>query len=67
MDSAKQQRDKVDAKLQGYSSDASKKIEEVGKATGKQINSAIDKFDKSVEKGAEKSKSWVSGWFGGGK
>ncbi|KAK2603691.1 hypothetical protein QQS21_004165 [Conoideocrella luteorostrata] len=27
---------------------------------------AVDKFDKSVENGAAKAKSGISGWFGGG-
>ena len=43
--------------------DAEKKAEEYKQRTGKELNQAIDKFDKTVEDGAAKAKSGVSGWF----
>jgi len=62
---AKDSTHKVDAKLEGYRTDAGKKIDEYRRETGDTLNKAVDKFDKSVEKGAAQSKSWISGWFGG--
>jgi hypothetical protein len=37
----------------------------VSSKTGSQINTAIDKFDKTVEDKAAKAKSGISSWFGG--
>jgi transcription initiation factor IIF auxiliary subunit len=54
---------KVDAKLEDYRASAEKKIDTYRKETGSKLTSAVDQFDKSVEKGAAKSKSWLSGWF----
>jgi len=63
--SAKDKTHKVDAKLESYRADAGKKLQEVRSETGTQLSKAVDNFDKSVEKGAAQSKSWISGWFGG--
>jgi hypothetical protein len=62
---AKDTTHKVDAKLESYRADADKKLGEYRQKTGEQLGKAVDKFDKSVEKGAAESKSWISGWFGG--
>jgi hypothetical protein len=64
---AKDTTHKVDSKLESYRANAEKKIDEYRKDTGAKVNSAIDSFDKNVEQGASKSKSWVSGWFGSSK
>lgn len=56
---------KADARAREIGNDASKKFEEYKKETGKELNSAVDKFDKSVSEGATKSKSWIGSWFGG--
>ncbi len=45
--------------------EAEARAKEVGQKTGTQINSAIDKFDKTVEDKAAKAKSGISSWFGG--
>jgi len=62
---AKDTTHKVDAKLESYRAEGGKKLDEYRRETGDTLNKAVDKFDKSVEKGASQSKSWVSGWFGG--
>jgi len=62
---AKAQANKADAKIQEFSSDAQKKLEQARKDTGATLNSAVDKFDKNVTEGAAKSKSWIGGMFGG--
>ncbi|KAF2634713.1 hypothetical protein P280DRAFT_554354 [Massarina eburnea CBS 473.64] len=54
----------VDRKLDQYRNDASQKLEDVRQTTGKDLNAAVDKFDKSVTEGASKSKSWIGSWFG---
>jgi hypothetical protein len=63
--SAKDTGHKVDAKLDAYRAEAGKKLDDYRKETGDALNKAVDQFDKSVEKGASQSKSWISGWFGG--
>lgn len=45
--------------------DAEAKAKEYRLKTGKELNNAIDKFDKTVEDGAAKAKSGISSWFGG--
>jgi hypothetical protein len=47
--------------------DAEKKFETARKETGDKLTAAVDKFDKSVEKGASQTKGWLGGWFGGSK
>jgi vacuolar-type H+-ATPase subunit H len=46
-------------------SDAEVKAKEYKDKTGKELNSAIDKFDNTVEKKAAEAKSGISSWFGG--
>jgi vacuolar-type H+-ATPase subunit H len=46
-------------------SDAEARAKDLSQKTGKEINSAIDKFDKTVEEKAAKAKSGISSWFGG--
>ncbi|KAF2477097.1 uncharacterized protein BDR25DRAFT_251670 [Lindgomyces ingoldianus] len=64
VDSAKATANKVDAKLDAYRQDATRKFEEARKETGKELNSAVDKFDKTVTEKAGQSKSWLGSWFG---
>jgi len=45
--------------------DAQAKADELRKDTAKQLNTAIDKLDKTVEKKASEAKSGISSWFGG--
>lgn len=47
--------------------DAEARAKEYKEKTGKELNQAIDKFDKTVEDKAAQAKSGISGWFGGGK
>ena len=54
--------------------DAQSKLQEAKSAasdytgkTGKELNKAIDNFDKTVEKKSSEAKSGISGWFGGSK
>ena len=46
-------------------SDAEAKAKEYKDKTGKELNTAIDKFDKTVEEKAAQAKSGLSSWFGG--
>ena len=41
------------------------KARELSQKAGKDLNGAIDKFDKTVEDKAAKAKSGISSWFGG--
>ena len=61
---AKATANKVDAKLEGYRTNAEKKLDEYRKEAGKDLTSAVDKFDKTVEQKAAQSKSWIGSWFG---
>jgi len=54
---------KIDSKLESYRASAEQKIDGARKEIGKDLTAAVDSFDKNVEKGASKSKSWISGWF----
>lgn len=75
--SVKSKANELDSTVNKYTADAEKRFESARKEAGKDMNNAIDKFDKSVESGAaqfsnkvsetaEKAKS--SSWFGfGGK
>ena len=47
--------------------DAEARAKDLSAKTGNQINSAIDKFDKTVEDKAAKAKSGISSWFGSSK
>lgn len=47
--------------------DAENKAQEYQQKTGKELNKAIDKFDKTVEDKASQAKGGISSWFGGGK
>ncbi|KAF1981328.1 hypothetical protein K402DRAFT_342639 [Aulographum hederae CBS 113979] len=62
---AKAKTQEVDATAARYQKDAGKILEQYKKETGKDVTAAIDKFDKTVEEGAAKSKSWAGSWFGG--
>ncbi|KAK5276225.1 hypothetical protein LTR40_011900, partial [Exophiala xenobiotica] len=57
--------DRASADAKAKFAEAEAKAKEMGQKTGTQINSAIDKFDKTVEKEAAKAKSGISSWFGG--
>ena len=45
---AKKATSDIDAKLEQYRKDAEKKVDAFSKDAGKELNSAVDKFDKSV-------------------
>ncbi|KAB2572197.1 hypothetical protein BFW01_g3187 [Lasiodiplodia theobromae] len=60
---AKATTSKIDEKLEAYRAQADKKIGEVSSQTAKELHSAVDKFDKTVEDKTAQSKSWLSGWF----
>ncbi|KAF2726260.1 hypothetical protein K431DRAFT_308677 [Polychaeton citri CBS 116435] len=51
---AKAQADKLGIDAEKYKQDA-----------GKELNKAVDAFDKKVAEGAEKAKGGISNWFGG--
>lgn len=40
-----------------------KALEKYRKDAGKELNAAVDKFDKTVEDGVSKTKSGISSWF----
>ncbi|KAL9085815.1 MAG: hypothetical protein Q9165_007447 [Trypethelium subeluteriae] len=66
IDSAKQEYNKVDSKLQTYRKDAGKKIDQYSKEAKESASSAVNSFDKTVEDKAAKAKSGLGSWFGGG-
>lgn len=45
--------------------EAQAKAQEYKEKTGKELNKAVDTFDKTVEKKAAEAKSGLSSWFGG--
>jgi len=55
----------LDAQAQAYAAQTEKKVQEFSRDAGKNVNQAINDFDKNVEQGAAKSKSWLGGLFGG--
>ncbi|KIV96940.1 hypothetical protein, variant [Exophiala mesophila] len=57
--------DQASADARSKLADAEAKAKEYREKTGKELNNAIDKFDKTVEDGAAKAKSGISSWFGG--
>ncbi|KAF2713019.1 hypothetical protein K504DRAFT_530089 [Pleomassaria siparia CBS 279.74] len=61
---AKAEADKAAAKFDSYRADAARKLDDTRRETGKELNSAVDTFDKKVTEGASKSKSWLGSWFG---
>ncbi|KAK5057834.1 hypothetical protein LTR84_011835 [Exophiala bonariae] len=60
---AGQKFDRASADAKSKLAEAEAKAKEVRDKTGKELNSAIDKFDKTVEDKAAKAKSGISGWF----
>ncbi|KAF2875665.1 hypothetical protein BDV95DRAFT_279776 [Massariosphaeria phaeospora] len=62
---AKVEANRLGQNIDHYKNDAERKLEEVRRTTGKDVNAAADKFDKTVLDEVEKSKSWVGSWFGG--
>ncbi|KAG8625408.1 hypothetical protein KVT40_007159 [Elsinoe batatas] len=62
----------LEKNLNSYASDAEKRFEAARKEAGKELNQAVDKFDKTVGDAASKiqqegskAKSGLSSWFGG--
>lgn len=49
MNQARDETHKVDAKLESYRASASKSIDENMNKTGKELNKAVDAFDKNVQ------------------
>ncbi|KAF2154986.1 hypothetical protein K461DRAFT_291885 [Myriangium duriaei CBS 260.36] len=71
-DAARSRAAEAESRVSGYASDASKRLEHARQETGKTLNNAVDKFDRSVEQGAAKiqeeatkAKGGISSWFGG--
>ncbi|KAK3062858.1 hypothetical protein LTS18_003223 [Coniosporium uncinatum] len=62
---AKAKAAELDAQAQAYAAQTEKKVQEFSRDAGKNMNQAVDKFDKNVEETAAKSKSWFGGLFGG--
>lgn len=50
--------------LEGYRTEAEKKLEEARKETGTRLTTAVNTFDKKVEEGAAKAQSSIFSWFG---
>jgi ElaB/YqjD/DUF883 family membrane-anchored ribosome-binding protein len=68
--SAKTEAQKAEQKLDQYSAEARKKYEEAKvqaerefNSTRKEVNTAVNKFDKNVIEGTRETKSWFSSWF----
>ena len=66
------QYDQLDSSFSRYASEAERKLQATKQEASKDINSAINKFDKTVEEKAAqaqeqaaKAKSGLSSWFGG--
>ena len=71
-DQARSQAKVAEQKFDAYSADAKKKFEEAKakaeqeyRAAGKEINAAVNQFDKTVEQKAAETKGWFGGFFGG--
>ncbi|ETN42397.1 uncharacterized protein HMPREF1541_01551 [Cyphellophora europaea CBS 101466] len=62
---ASSQLDKASKDTKSALSDAEARAKEYKEKTGKELNTAIDKFDKTVEDKAAQAKSGISSWFGG--
>jgi len=45
--------------------EAEAKAKEYKDSTGKELHSAVDQFDKTVEEKVTKAKTGISSWFGG--
>ncbi|EXJ85708.1 hypothetical protein A1O1_06076 [Capronia coronata CBS 617.96] len=56
---------KAEAETRSKLAEAEARAKELGAKTNKEFNSAVDKFDKTVEDKAAKAKSGLSSWFGG--
>ena len=56
----------ADAKAAQLARDAQAKAEQYMKETGKELNSTIENFDKTVERKTSEAKSGISSWFGFG-
>ncbi|KAI1609342.1 hypothetical protein EDD36DRAFT_67725 [Exophiala viscosa] len=63
--SAGREFDRASAEAKAKLAEAEAKAKEVGHKASKEVNGAIDKFDKTVENEASKAKSGISSWFGG--
>ncbi|KAJ4362009.1 hypothetical protein N0V83_010950 [Neocucurbitaria cava] len=70
-DQAKAEAKKAEQKFDAYSADAKRKFEEAKREAereyqnaGKQINTAANKFDKTVEEKASETKGWFSSLWG---
>jgi len=51
--------------LDAYRVAAEKKLDSGLSQAREGLNSAVNQFDKNVEKGASEAKGWFGGWFGG--
>ncbi|KAF1354751.1 hypothetical protein BDV97DRAFT_365988 [Delphinella strobiligena] len=61
--SAKAKSKEYETQLQAKTAEAEKALEKYRKDAGKELNAAVDKFDKTVEDGVSKTKSGISSWF----
>ncbi|KAL2423287.1 hypothetical protein ABEF95_004298 [Exophiala dermatitidis] len=55
----------AEAEARAKLAEAEARAKELGQETKKEFNSAVDKFDRTVEEKAAKAKSGISSWFGG--
>lgn len=62
---AEKKASEVKSSLSQWGSDAEKRAEQARQETGVKLQGAVDKFDKTVEDAAAKTKSGISSWFGG--
>lgn len=65
IDEAKAAVNRFDAKGENLRRDAEKKIEQYKGEINRDVHVAAEKFDRTVEQGAEKAKSTWKIWFGG--
>jgi hypothetical protein len=61
---AKDSAKSAETKLNSFRVNVTDKVDDLRKDTGQKLTSAVDKVDKSVGKGAAKSKNRLSGLFG---
>lgn len=72
LNDARSKTQELEKNIGNYASDAEKRLEEARRNAGKELNQAVDTFDKKVgdaaakvQQSGEKAKSGLSSWFGG--
>lgn len=54
----------MDRKVDGYRKEAEVRIDELKNTAAKDLNQAVDKFDKTVVEKTAEAKKGISSWFG---